>query len=52
MAVRRGGLVFVAVDADGQSHRVPALIPESPVEQRRERLARERRARRRSGGSD
>ncbi|MFJ6381358.1 acyl-CoA thioesterase [Kitasatospora sp. NPDC092039] len=45
-------LVFVAVDAQGQPHRVPPLAPGGPADQRRERAARERRARRTAAGSD
>ncbi|MGW4652638.1 acyl-CoA thioesterase [Kitasatospora sp. NPDC004289] len=37
-------LVFVAVDADGQPHRVPQLVTESTADRRRQRRARERRA--------
>jgi acyl-CoA thioesterase YciA len=36
-------LVFVAIDADGQPHRVPALHPASPVDRRRQRQAQARR---------
>ncbi|MET9182731.1 acyl-CoA thioesterase [Kitasatospora aureofaciens] len=39
-------LVFVAVDADGQPHRVPALHPATPADRRRQRQARARRHRR------
>ncbi|MFH8385085.1 acyl-CoA thioesterase [Kitasatospora sp. NPDC018058] len=37
-------LVFVAIDADGQPHRVPALHPASPVDRLRQRQAQARRA--------
>lgn len=33
-------LVFVAVDADGQPHRVPALDPATPADRRRQRRSR------------
>jgi acyl-CoA hydrolase len=39
-------LVFVAIDSDGRPRQIPALLPESPEEERRLREAEIRRAHR------
>ena len=47
-AARRDGayFVFVAIDEDGRSRRVPPLAPETPADVRRQREAEIRRAHR------
>ncbi|MET8627594.1 hotdog domain-containing protein [Kitasatospora sp. NPDC004669] len=45
-------LIFVAIDADGQPHRVPALDPVTAPDRRRERHARDQRRHTRPGHTD